>query len=523
MERILRLRSLGLLALATLAAACGSTVSVGNDNPTGTVGGIVIDAANEMPLAGVAVKIVSGSSAISATTDMNGVWQATGVPAGSFILNLQQMGYVPTTFNATLNGAVGNLPVHNPALTLGPLGLLKSTGAFDVRIVDQGGAPVGGVNVVARPQVRYVDFSTGQPIAVGSYLVSAASDAMGVVHLTGLPDYAGLGSAISDQLPIDVPATRVMGTEGYSFLGGTFSFSVNHLVDSTPTITLAGPRTTLAVVNSNVDYIRTGQIGPTQSVIPTTGPITVAFNQAINASSVRASFFAEDGKPSTIVAMPTVATNLLTITPSTAFPPGQRFNLQLHVVAAASLLSGNELDLSAPFFIEPNMNPTTITNGNLAPRIDNNLPPSTLVFTLSEAIGQGRGLAGSIDCVAFYEGALFNNDASTPFPGDYNNGSPTDLVCTAPPAQQPALNVTRIRPVGENGAFPVTGFSTTWAVQYDAPGTGGGCSATLGMVSCTRPKSGTKIHLVFSKLDPGSTVRRVNGQAVDDKIVVVIP
>jgi hypothetical protein len=514
------LRQLSLVAIATVLG-CGDTVSVGNNNPKGLVGGVIVDAASEMPLAGATVHIVSADATVDATADMNGVWQAKDVPAGSIIVTLSQMGYVTATFNATLSGAVGNFPVANPTLTLGPIGLIPSTGAFNVRLVDENGAAVSSVHVVAHTSARYVDFSSGGPVGQGGLELPGISDDNGLVVFTGLPDFSLVGAAVSSQILVDVAAMKVMGTESYSFLGGTFTFDLRSLPGSTPTIVLAGPKTPLTVLDSNVDYLRVSTVGTVGSIVPVAGPITVAFNQAINPDSVRASFFTEDGKQSSIVATPSVSTNLLTITPSTALPSGQRFNLSLHAIAAQPFQgSSGEFDAIAPFFTAPTgSGPSTVTTGVAAPHIDVNRPPTTLVFTLDEPIGQGRGIAGPVDCVAFYENIQFDNDANTAFMGEYDaSGNPASMVCTSSPG--PALNVTRISPVGEGLYGVVTGFTTKWAVQYDSPGAGG-CSPLV--ASCTKPTSGTRIHLVFSKLDPSSTVRRVSGEAVSDQIVVVIP
>jgi hypothetical protein len=528
------MRQLRNLALLTAAVACGlggcndSTVNVGNDNPTGVVGGVVVDASNEMPLAGVTVQVVSAAATLTAMSDMNGVFQVQKVPAGSFIVTFSQMGYQSATFSDLLAGAVGNFPVKNPTRTLGPIGLVKNDGTFSVRLVDENGAPAPMVKVVARTQVRYVDFSSGGPQAIGATSMSATSDMSGLVTFMGLPDYASLGGIVSDLVWIDVAPVKVMGAEIYTFLGGSFPFNVEHLAGGSPTILLAGPRTPLSVLDSTIDFLRTGPPFGTSSgsEIAPGGPITITFNQAIDPATLRATFLNDDGSISTVQASATPQSNLVSITPSMPFAAGARMNLQIH----AATPSGFEYDMTAPFWVMPpsGSKPATVVSGALAPRIDPNSPPTTLVFELSEPIGLGRGASGALNCVAYYEGANFDNN-NGPFPGNWTvngqTGVPSALTCNYPAGTGAALNVTQIVPLETPVAgVGYTGFASRWRVQYDIPAPStGGCSSALVMTPCQRPASGTKIHLVFSKLDPNSTVRRVSGQPVDDSVVVVIP
>ena len=520
-------------------AGCNDTpVSAGNDpvaaaatdNPTGVVGGMVVDASNQKPLGGVAVRVVSGATTFTGTSDSNGVFQAQKVPAGSFIVSFSGAGYQSATFADALSGAVGNVPVDNPTRTLGPIGLVKSDGTFSVRIVDAEGAPANGIAVVARPQVAYVDFSSGGPQAIGATSLNGTSDSNGLVTFTGLPDYAALGGIVSDRVWVDVPPVKLTGGESYTFLGGSYPFDVDHLAsdEASPTIVLAGPRNALAVLDSNVAYLRTGPPfnAASGSQIGVAGPITVTFNQAIDPASLRATFLTDDGSASTVRATATAQSNLVSISPASPFTPGARMNLQLH----AATSGGFEYDATAPFWVAPpaGARPETVVTGALAPRVDPALPPSTLVFDLSEPIGLGRGASGALNCVAYYEGADFDNQ-NGPFPGNWTvdgqTGVPSALSCRYPAGSGAALNVTQIVPMEP----PVTGigrtgFSSRWSVQYDIPRPStGGCSSALMSTDCQRPASGTRIHLVFSNLDPSSTVRTAGGQPVDDSIVVVIP
>src|SRR4030095_13283362 len=135
----------------------------------------------------------------------------------------------------------------------------------------------------------------------------------------------------------DIPPQKITGTDAFSFLGLTVSYSVNHLGDpsrptaGTPVIMLAGPHTSLAVISSNVDYLRPSTYLYQSLTVPQSGPITITFNEALNPSSVRVQFLAEDALTVTQV-QPTAAvqTNVLTITPTSPLQPGARFNVLIH-------------------------------------------------------------------------------------------------------------------------------------------------------------------------------------------------
>ncbi len=511
---------------------CGSSVNVNNELPKGTVGGLVVDAATEAPMMGATVQIPTATATFTATTNMDGFWSIPGVPVGSLITQISNMGFVTAQFTAFLNGSVGNFPVTNPVLTIGPTGLVRSDGTFAIKVVDQVGVPAKDIRVLARPQVRYIDFSNGVPGVQGAYQVEAKTGTDGVATFMGLPNYNLLGGVVNQNLFVDVAPQKIMGSEVYSFLGITQFFNMGQLPSSIPTIVLAGPRTPLAVLESNIESLRGSGFSfgtaVQGSIIGTMGPITIVFNQAVRQDTVRAQFSTEDNKITNMVTpMASVMTNVVTITPSQALPAGIRFNLLLHVDAAQIGAAGDitrEFNANAPFFVAQaqGVNVAVVTSGADAPKLD---PPSTVgatIFNFNEPIGLGRASNGAITCVAFYEGAQFDNDGSKIFQGEWDGvGNPASLVCASSPGPA-SINVTTITPIDQGSTN--TGFFTRWRINYDQPANGG-CVTGLG-VPCTRPVAGTKVHLVFSlanNKDPNSVVRRANGQPVDDKIFFMIP
>jgi hypothetical protein len=548
--RQMQMRMGWIVAGLVAVGGCSQGVSVDNGNPSGTVAGIVLDATSESPLMGATVTILAGDKSQSATTDMNGQFSVAKVPAGSFIMTVAQMGFVSAQLTDMLAGSVGNFPVSNPQRTVGPIGLFPATGTFTVHVVDETGAPVPTLKLAARTAVRQVVYTNGAPVAEGAYEVAATTGMDGSAMFTGLPVYAGLVGIVDDSLTVSVPPTKIMGTEIYDYLGGLFAFRLNGLLSSAQVIHLAGPNTALSILDSNIEYLR-GRAGsgspafmaPVGSLIPINGPINVAFNQAIDPNSLRVQFLDAAGNLLATTAMAAVSLNDISITPSAPLPAGKRFNLILHAVAAtaAGTVGGAaQLDVTAPFFTTPPAGaPITVVANSVAtssPAAGN----IVVSFELSEPIGVGFGSLAALDCVAFYEiGGVnapgFGVDPQTVFQGDWKSTAtsspPTNLVCHSAlgAVGQPEIDVTAITPLesANAGTSPtvVTGFSSKFSINIGiapAMSNAGPCKIiTVGAAgTCTPPGAGTKIHLIFSRQDSTTTVKRVNGTTVPDNIIL---
>jgi hypothetical protein len=514
-----------IVAMCGVLMACGNGVTVDNSNPTGLVGGVIVDAATEMPIQGATIHIVSAGGAVAdQTTAADGTFQATKVPAGSLILSVTNMGYQTATFSTFLAGSVGNFPVKDPTLTIGPLGLIKNDGTFVVRVVDQNGAPAAMIKMIARTHVRYVDLSSGNPYSQGSYEVTATSGADGLATFMGLPEYASLGGTVNSIIDIDVPATQVMGNS-YAFLGLTQSFDTLSVGSQTPTIVLAGPNTGLTILDSNI-----GSVAATAPLLPPTGPITMAFNQAIDPGSVRAQFQNEAGVTVAIMASAQANTNLLTITPATALSAGARYNLLLHVSSAYSNANpGHELDKALPFFITPTGQPTisakasTPAGGTL----------TTITITFSEPVGLGSGVSGAQSCVAWYEGLGLNlnnngaNPAYNPFAGVWSSAASVQSIPCNASSLWYGFDITALTPKYDS---PATGFSSVWTGSLsDSANPCSGCAADCSLpatpYTCNRPGTGNTLHVLFSRVGlangTSGTIHRVNGSPMQDMMALI--
>ncbi|HEY2749072.1 MAG TPA: hypothetical protein VGL86_30840, partial [Polyangia bacterium] len=404
--------------------------------------------------------------------------------------------------------------------------------------------------------VRQVVYQNGAPFGEGAYELSAMTGTDGSAMFTGLPVYAGLVGIVDDTLTVSVPPTKIMGTEVYDFLGASFPFDLNGLTSSAQVIHLAGPNTPLSILDSNIEYLR-GRSGsgsplfaaPVGSLIPINGPITIAFNQAIDSDSLRTEFLDENGALMSTTAMATVTLNEVSITPSVPLAAGKRFNLILHAVAATTagtLGGGAQLDVTAPFFSQPPAGApiTVIANSVQTIQPAGGTGNITVQFELSEPIGVGGGNAAALDCVAFYEiGSMglpgFNNDGTTVFQGDWktissSNSPPTNLVCHqavgAAIAGAPEIDVTALSSLETTtpttNPTVVTGFSSRFSIAIAVAPTAsnaGPCKQSVPagtLPGCAIPGTGTKVHLIFSRQDSTATVKKVDGTTVPDNIIV---
>lgn len=100
-------------ALAALAAVIGLTTAAAAQQP-GTVSGRVTDAANKAPLAGARISIVG--TTLTTSTNADGRYRLTGVPAGAQTIRAYQIGYSAGTKAVTV--AAGDNPGQDFALSI---------------------------------------------------------------------------------------------------------------------------------------------------------------------------------------------------------------------------------------------------------------------------------------------------------------------------------------------------------------------------------------------------------------------
>lgn len=496
------------LGLALLAGGCGDqSVTVGNSDVKGSVGGIILDALPGFPpLGNATITVISGGHSTSVHTDDQGYFSVTGVQAGGVVVKIAADGHAPVYVSRTLDFAAGNFPLANPSLTVGPIAVLGTATPWKVRLVDENGGQAANVKITARSAAAYLDLSSGAAVATGVIEASATTGADGLATVAGLPDFNAIGGLISDAITVSVPPIEVQGaTETYAFLGADFSFNGRKAATQTPTIVLAGAHTPLQVLASSLDYLTAGAAFATPSLVNPTGPITVTFNQAINPASVRAIVYNDAGQlPPMVTPQWTTVANVVTISFSSGKPldAGTRYNLQLH----AQSLSDQAKDYTqlAPFFTQlADKNAmVTISNGSHFDTQNQN----DYVVVFSEPVGIGFGSAANVACTVFYEADLDGNSQVTS-PGEWNPNGNSALKCSP---NDPHLGY-YLRPDEATGfPAPQTGFAQRWRLAAKAYG-----NMCVGNYQCC---AGTAtVHFQFSRNpDPATVMRRLNGQPLPD-------
>ncbi len=475
-------------------------LTVANVTPTGSVGGMILDATDDSPLGGVEVLVVAGDLQVTDTTDGSGLFEVTNVPAsGPVLVTFRKAGYLSGDLVAQFTNAAGDFPVNNATVTVGPVGMLPSDGDFTVYVFDENGRPAQGHLLTLTTGVRFFNYQAGTPINSGSVTVTAQVGGSGMATFFSIPDFWSLGAKADSTVDIAVPPYDADGDDFYEFAGGTYTWDLLDLDNPQPTIlmTTGDYPPNLAIEASNVQALETGStVGYAPSAIPTVGPIHVLFNQPIQEPTVAVSVFNEEG---TVPYTPQtqVSGRSLTITFPTALPVGEEFNLNITATATTGdlLRTGS---FSAPFFVIDESAEVTATVTTETDLLD-----PTRIVEFSEPVGfglPGVQLSGG-NCVIFYDFWQVGPGGSTgDDPGELGNSQCSfALIPDEPVPAQPA------------GAG-YSGYTRFW--RFEVPLIDG---------STQLIPAGTDVYLRFGMVDNTSRImRRANGAPVPE-IVITLP
>lgn len=478
-----------------LASCGGDSLSVGNTSPTGSVGGLVVNAATGAPLAGVAVTLIAGGTVLDPEiTGDDGTFGFRGVPAGAVIATmLPPAGFLAATLRGDVPADAGEFPSGNQSLTFGPVGLVPADSTFKFRVLNEQGAPVDGYAIALETTVAWVNLADGTPDARGIQRYTTVTDADGFATVTGLPNYNVLGPGVNDALIAVLPPLDADTNGVYEFAGGVHTFNLRRLSDPTPDV-LLDPDFIIAlnVAASTISALE-GDGGP--SAIPTVidagDPIYVKFNLPVESASLDARIVREDGTP--VSPAPTIGVTGDLLTLELASPTtGSEYNLWIHVVTSV----GDRLveaDFAAPFFVRSGAPRVTVVG---SPVRMGTTATSPIRIIFSEPIGFGianptLNVLSPPNCVLFF---TIDLDASgLPLgnaPGEF--GSP-DCAHTFR-----AVEPDPIGPVGRSG------YSTVWEFEPPAPG-----GVALPPV--------TQMQVLFSRVpDPRYLMQRADGRIVAD-------
>jgi hypothetical protein len=509
MQGKLKLAVLVLAAWGVALGACDDgkqeldeNLRVDNTTPTGAVGGVVYDAVTEGPIAGGAevTVIAGGYEPMVTTTDSAGYFLVEEVPAsGNIVVLIKANGYYSINLNGRLENNAGDFPVENAILSLGPVGLVPANGSLPLRLMSENGAPIPNVALTATTQVRYMDYSSGTPMAAGKVTLSATADGQGRVTLSGLPDYAGLGSIVNDLITLSFPPIDQDGDGIYEYPGGDRNVYASNTQAPERVIVLdTFYNANLYVVSSTIQALEGGSSNVTTTIEPN-GPIHVLFSLPIEESSLYVRVKDEFGQ-NTNETNTSVDGGLLTIDFPQPLESGAEYNLQIHAVSSVTD-QYVDADLFAPFFTVPN-EALQLLNMVRDPDTDE------IVLYFNQPIGTGnagwnQNFYGEDRCVLWFGVELEGGDPNGLDAGEWghpscNLGAAYKLYADEEVPDMP-------------GAYP-SGFTTRW--RFLPPNVSGGTAAPTGTpFYITFADVGNVNYLVTT---PGGTVAHnfVSGQTL---------
>lgn len=493
--------------------SCGSEqkpIEIESAQAMGTVGGLVLSAVTREPLAGANVTLLAGGVPSSMATDATGTFSFAQVPSGYVSIVIEHDEYLSALLSGYLLGA-GEYPVDNASLTMGPVGLIPSSGTFSAMLVFEDGTPAGGITVTARTGIRFYDYTGLDYYSQAGQVttVSAETDATGLVTFTGLPDFVLLGEGANDLVNVVVPpiAADAGSPSIYRYPGGLFTYHLTAVASLTPTIVLdAGSSAALAVEASNIQVLETGVFSPLfPSIVPQAGPLYIVFNRPLNPNATKVSLFDEGARGAQPVDRTSgMQTSISYNTIQLGFTPeltaASEYNLIIHAVAGA----GDQLvryDAWAPFFTQVS---GAVARPTMEREVTNALIHEEILhLTFAEPIGTGdpalneTGFAGAT-CVLF-----FNYDFGTADGGIGDSGGETGNESCAMGA---GVGVLKSEEIDAPGLLGRSGYTKHWKIDK-LPNKGG----------LESMPAGTSFNIVFSRISsPSWLMKRVNGEPVPD-------
>lgn len=377
-----------LALLCSVVAACGSSTDANRDGiadgirspdsvsvvapstPVGTLSGQVLTT-DFKPLSGVRVDLILGGAQtaemmdFSATTNNEGAWSISGVPAAANAqVVFSKMGFSTARAAAFVPGNAGNFPVNNGNANVGTVLLTELKGTFRMQLVTAGGQPAKSVRClleVSPSAVRFQDnFGTyGNP--VGVFVTEATTNDLGELAIMNVPDIAE-EARIDGRYVLTVEAHDADGDKRIDYLGTRRDLSARDIFTGVaPTvITLPAARVAgnLRVLASNVDSMVNGPGDPLKNMVKMGESLWFVFDQAVVSASVGVKLTDETG-------LTTIATNkninpatpnVLQVVINGAIEDGREYNIALRATSAEN---GSTFQQAAYFFGGDKMMPKT--------------------------------------------------------------------------------------------------------------------------------------------------------------------
>ncbi|HEX5744706.1 MAG TPA: carboxypeptidase-like regulatory domain-containing protein [Archangium sp.] len=337
--------------------------------PQGTVSGQVLNTRME-PLADAKVKLTIGSATaekpFETVTDASGNFLLTQVPAGSEVLvTLGKEGHATLRASALVPSHAGNIPINNGNANIGAVALAETKSSVSFSLVTPSGYPARGAKAyVEAVPAGTIAFNGGTVSALGSVVVAAEADAMGVVTFANVPSPAelarigGVGAAAGGYRvwvdPVDYNSDGIFDAGGYSQKIDASTLMVS---GGSQMLRLPAPRNDAGgtgtpgfqLVATNVpslNYVKLAdadvnkpamelQKKPLRNLVRPGEPIYLGFSQPVARESLLALVTDEYGREKyDVIVTASAAGDVYTLMPPASIVQGVEYNIILRATSA---------------------------------------------------------------------------------------------------------------------------------------------------------------------------------------------
>ncbi len=413
-------RALALLPAAVLAA-CGeeeqpapvesdgsavvdNTTTVTPSTPLGSVAGTVLDGAGR-PLAGATVSLRIGTPPAPATTDAEGHFQFTGLPAGSVVgVEIVADGYGSAQRQAVIPSSAGNFPINDASVFVGPVALWERTGELAASVIGWDGRAITASGAYCEADASWADWATGMEQPLGPVAVDAlaAQGSLTCAELPRLQDLARTGRS----LHIVIPALDADGNGTPDYDGLRFSITAAEALAAGGALALVLPEPgegeSLRIVGTNARTLVDGAGAILDSAVPALSGVDVAFSRRVEV--LDAKVYDEEGRTALATAVERAPSGTaIRIRPegAGAWPEGRELNLVLSVATAdgvrqsrtyrapiLTLPGAQALGLETRDPADPNKALVYFEDANLNGALE---AGERILFRFTQAIGHGNG------------------------------------------------------------------------------------------------------------------------------------
>lgn len=443
-----------------------SVTQVAPISPKGRISGRVVDL-HGAPLQNAAVK-VSGPTTVEVVTDANGLFQADKLTAGSLVgVLVSATGYAPAWSSMVVPSDAGNFPLNDGEAFVGTFHLVPTGGSVAFHVVGWDGKAIAATAAVLDVNPGFL-FTAPNPGGAPSRSTAGdisvtATVADGALSFSGIPNpeqvafLSSLGTTVRYALYV-APVKDEGGAPVYG--GRILTLTAAELLTEPYSRTIVLPPATetdeLAILGSNVYNLKSiaegkGVTLARENLVPTSGPISVVFNQPISKDAfveIRVDEPPEGGmltltpdptyKESVLVAINTPELNatgtILKITPKTpGLTAGRKYNLTISATARDNPTAKTK-KFVAPFFAgdpgaaKPLSTPTAklvdaSINAPGQPWAGDSAwaPAETIEIYLSHYIG--RPDASSLKIPVYFDNDI-NADGKFDAPGEKGSNNP---------------------------------------------------------------------------------------------------